>query len=92
VAIAATMYCPDAYISWATWSLVPAQHRRSAAAAAAGPGRGQPRAGPLPDEVAFELGQRGEDVEDELAAGGGGVDCLLQAAEPDYTVPGFLGA
>jgi hypothetical protein len=25
-------------------------------------------------------------VEDELAAGGGGVDCLLQAAEPDAAV------
>jgi hypothetical protein len=51
--------------------------------AAAGPGRGQPRGGAFADEVAFELGQGGEHVEDELAAGGGGVDRLLEAAEPD---------
>jgi len=38
------------------------------------------------DEVAFELGQGGEDVEDELAAGSGGVDRLLEAAEPDAAV------
>jgi hypothetical protein len=34
-----------------------------------GPGRGQPGAGAFADQVAFELGQGGEDVEDELAAG-----------------------
>jgi hypothetical protein len=51
--------------------------------AAAGPSGGQPRGRALADEVAFELGQGGEDVEDELAAGGGGVDRLLQAPEPD---------
>jgi hypothetical protein len=66
--------------------LVPAQHRGSAAAAAAGPGRGQTSGRALADEVAFELGQGGEDVEDELAPGGGGVDGLLQAAEPDAAV------
>jgi hypothetical protein len=38
---------------------------------------------PLTDEVAFELGQGGEHVEDELATRGGGVDRLLQALEPD---------
>jgi hypothetical protein len=32
------------------------------------------------------LGEGGEDVENELAAGGGGVDRLLQAAEPDAAV------
>ena len=51
--------------------------------AAAGPGGGQSGAGAFADQVAFELGQGGKDVEDELAAGGGGVDCLLEAAEPD---------
>jgi hypothetical protein len=51
-----------------------------------GPGGGQSGAGPLPNKVAFELGQGGEDVEDELAAGGGGVDRLLEAAEPDATL------
>jgi hypothetical protein len=52
--------------------------------APAGPGGGQPGAGALADEVAFELGQSREDVEHELAAGGGGgVDRLLEAAEAD---------
>ena len=32
----------------------------------------------LPDQVALELGQRPEDVEDELAAGGGSVVLLGQ--------------
>jgi hypothetical protein len=36
--------------------------------AAAGPGGGEPGAGAFADEVGFELGQGGEDV-DELAAG-----------------------
>jgi hypothetical protein len=67
--------------------LVPAQHRWPAAAAAPGPGSGQARGRALADEVAFELGQGGEHMEDELAArGGGGVDRLLEAAEPDPTV------
>ena len=61
-------------------------HRWSAAVAAPGPGGGQPGAGAFADEVAFELGQGGEDVEDELAAGGGGVDRLLEATEPDPAV------
>jgi hypothetical protein len=47
---------------------------------------GQPGGGAFADEVAFELGQGGEDVEDELAAGGGGVDRFLEAAEPDAAV------
>jgi hypothetical protein len=51
--------------------------------AATGPGYGQPGCGALADQVAFELGQGGKHVEDELAAGGGGVDRLLEAAEPD---------
>ena len=61
-------------------------HRRPATVAAAGPGGGQPGAGAFADEVTFELGQGREDVEDELAAGGGGVDRLLEAAEPDAAV------
>jgi hypothetical protein len=60
--------------------------RGSAAVAATGPSSGQPGAGPLADEVAFELGQRSEHMEDQLAAGGGGVDRLLEAAEPDPAV------
>ena len=50
-----------------------------------GPGGGQPGAGPFADEVAFDLGQGREDVEQELAAWGGGVDRLLPAPEPDPT-------
>jgi hypothetical protein len=60
-----------------------AQHRWPAAVAAPGPGRSQPGASALADQVAFELGQGGKDVEDELAAGGGGVDRLLQTVKPD---------
>jgi hypothetical protein len=41
------------------------------------------RSGPLADQVPLELGQGTEDMEDELAAAGGRVDRLLQAAEAD---------
>ena len=54
--------------------------------AAPGPGRGQPGGRAFADEVAFELGQGREDVEDELATGGGGVDRLLEAAKADAAV------
>jgi hypothetical protein len=54
--------------------------------APAGSGGGQPGGGAFADEVAFELGQGGKDVEDELATGGGGVDRLLQTPEPDPPV------
>jgi hypothetical protein len=40
-------------------------------------------------QVAFELGQGVEHVKDELAAGGGGVDRFLQAAEPDAALGEF---
>ena len=43
----------------------------------------QARLGPLADQVPLELGQGPEDVKDELAAAGGRVDRLLEAAEPD---------
>jgi len=66
--------------------LVTRQHGWAAAVAAAGPGGGQPGGGAFADEVAFELGQGGEDVEDELAAGGGGVDRFLEAPEPNPTL------
>jgi hypothetical protein len=62
--------------------LVADQHRGPAAVAAAGLGGGQPSGHAFADEVAFELGQGGEDVEDELAAGGGGVDGLLELRNP----------
>ena len=54
--------------------------------AAPGPGGSQPGGRALADQVAFDLGQSREDVEDELAARGSGVDCLLEAPEPDATV------
>ena len=66
--------------------LVVSQHAWPAAVAAAGPSRGQPGGGPFADQVAFELGQGGEDMKDELTAGSGGVDRLLQTAEPDPTL------
>jgi hypothetical protein len=53
---------------------------------AAGPGSCQAGGGAFADQVAFELGQGREDVEDELAARSGGVDLLLEAAEPDFAV------
>jgi hypothetical protein len=37
--------------------------------------------GALPDEVPLELGQRSENMKDQLAAAGGGVDLLLQGSE-----------
>jgi len=43
----------------------------------------QARLGSLPDEVTLELGQRADDVEDELAATRPGVQLLLQAPEVD---------
>jgi len=66
--------------------LVPGQHRRAAAVATPSSGGSQPGAGAFADEVAFELGQSCEHMEDELAARGGGVDRLLEAAEPDPAV------
>jgi hypothetical protein len=39
--------------------------------------------GPLPDQVPLELGQRPEDVEDQLAARGRRVDLLGQRAKAD---------
>jgi hypothetical protein len=47
---------------------------------------GQPRGRAFADEVAFELGQGGKHVEDELAARSGGIDRLLKAAEPNTAV------
>jgi hypothetical protein len=42
----------------------------------------------LPDQVAFELGQRPEDVEDELAAVGGSVLLLGQPPRADPPLSG----
>jgi hypothetical protein len=60
-----------------------ADDRRAPADAASGAGGGEAFAGAGDDELADELGQGGEDVEDEPTAGGGGVQVLVQALEPD---------
>jgi hypothetical protein len=51
--------------------LVGGQYRRPAPAAAAGPSSSQSSRCAFADEVAFELGEGGEDMEDDLTAGGG---------------------
>ena len=56
---------------------------RAAANPSAGTSRRQTGIGALLDQGPLELGQRPEDVEDQLAAGGGGVDRLGQRAKPD---------
>ena len=84
--MAATLYSPERYSSWATWSLWPVNTAGRPPWRPRARGGGQPSRRPFADEVAFELGQGREDVEDELAAGGGGVDGLLEAAEPDAAV------
>ena len=53
-------------------------HRGAAASAATFTGGGQALAGAGDDELADELGQGGEDVEDQPAAGGGRVEGLVQ--------------
>jgi hypothetical protein len=50
-------------------------------------GRVEPGPGPLADEVPLELGQGGKDMEDQLAAAGGGVDALPEAPESDPSLP-----
>lgn len=57
-----------------------------AAFAAPRSGSGEAGLGALADDVAFELGQRPEDMEDELPAGGGRIDVLGDALEPDLPV------
>jgi hypothetical protein len=41
----------------------------------------------LPNEVSFELGQRGEDVEHEPTARRGRIDRLLEGSESDTSLP-----
>jgi hypothetical protein len=88
VAIAVTVYCPDAYISPATRTLWAVMTDGRPPWRPRAPGGGQSGGCAFADEVAFELGQGGEHVEDELAAGGGGggVNRLLEAAEADAAV------
>ena len=63
--------------------LVGVEGRGPAEALAAGPGGGQAVAGALDEELAQELREGGEDVEDQATAGGGGVEALVQGPEPD---------
>src|SRR2546429_621118 len=46
----------------------------------------KPSVGALVDHVALKLCQGSEDVEDELAAAGGGIDLLGDAFEADPTI------
>lgn len=55
----------------------------SATDASSGSCCGEPGHGAVANEVAFELGDSAEDVEDELAAGGRSVDVLGERPEPD---------
>jgi hypothetical protein len=56
---------------------------RPAPKSSSGSGRGESRVGALADQIALELGQGPEEMEDELAARRGGVDLLGQTLEPD---------
>ena len=62
--------------------LVHGEPRRTATGPAAGSGGGKAGVRAFLAEVPFELRQCGEDVEHEPPAGRGGVDGLLQRAEP----------
>ena len=86
MAIAATVYCPELYIAWAIWSLWLVITDGRPPWRPPNPGSSQPGGGAFTDEVALELRQSGEHVKDKSAAGGGGVDRLLEAAEPDATI------
>lgn len=50
---------------------------------ATGPSGDRPGLSPFADDVALELGQGGEDMEDQLPAAGGRVDLFGQALETD---------
>src|SRR5689334_18311951 len=56
---------------------------RTAADSTSGAGGGRALASAGHDQLADELRQGGEDVEDQPPAGGGGVQVLVQGAEPD---------
>jgi hypothetical protein len=63
--------------------LLGSHSRRSPQAHATSLGGVQSLPGALDDQLADELGERGEDVEDQPPAGGGRVQGLVQALEPD---------
>lgn len=51
-----------------------------------GAGGGEPGPGPLLNDGPLELGERAEDVKDEIAAGSVAVDALGQRSEADLAV------
>src|SRR5271165_5454792 len=63
----------------------------AAAGAAAGPGGGQALAGALDDQLALELIDRAEQVEDQPALRGGGVDLLLEHDQADAALAQLVG-
>lgn len=67
--------------------LLGCHRRRSTEFDAAGPGRGQSLVGAFDNQLADELGERGEDVEHQPPAACGGVDRLVQRSEPDTAPP-----
>jgi hypothetical protein len=86
LAIVATVYCPERYISWATWSLWPVSTEGRP------PWRPRARAAASPAAVRSRIRSRSNSAraaktwKTSLPPGGGGVDCLLQVAEPDAPV------
>ena len=90
-AISWTVCWPASYIARACRARVGVILNLGAALAAAGPGGGEPVVGALDDQVVLELGDRGEHVEEQPAAGGGGVDALGQGAQPDLAALQVVG-
>jgi hypothetical protein len=63
---------------------------RPSTVATAGAGRRETRSGPLDDEIAFELGERGEDAENQTAVCGRGVEVGALAGQHFCGGSGFL--
>ena len=65
---------------------LPGEPSRTPAEAATRARRGQSRLGPLPDEVALELGQRPKHMEHQFATARRGVEVFLETLETDATL------
>jgi hypothetical protein len=72
-------------ISSKTMSANSGRFPRPAALLPAGSGRVEPGPGPLADDVALELGQGREHVEDQLPAAGRCIDAFLETPEADLS-------
>ena len=95
-AISATVCCrlpsgPTASYAAHGGGLPGVQLGLAAAGAAAGPGSLQALAGALDDQLALELIDRAEDVEDQPPGRRGGVDLLLQDDQADATLAQLVG-